>query len=191
LPEGDIVENHLVKDFMIPISEYATVVLGTSLANALIALEKAQEAHTSNKYQHRAILVLDDTGDVVGKIGQLRALQAIEPQNDFNEKIKEIGKYNFSKEYIAQLRDKYRSKEPILKKEALKIIANKKVEEFMQKPKAGSFVSVDRNLDEAIHKLAAGRLQSLLVTRNGKIVGVLRMADVFSVVSQEIKALEG
>ena len=73
----------------------------------------------------------------------------------------------------------------------MKIIANKKVEEFMQKPKAGSFVSEDRNLDEAIHKLAAGRLQSLLVTRNGKIVGVLRMSDVFSVVSQEIKALEG
>ncbi len=88
-------ENHLVKDLMIPISEYATVVLGTSLADALIALEKAQEAHTSNKYQHRAILVLDGTGDVVGRIGQLRALQAIEPQNDFNEKIKEIGKYNY------------------------------------------------------------------------------------------------
>ena len=184
-------ENHLVKDFMIPISEYATVVLGTTLADALIALEKAQEAHTSNKYQHRAILVLNDSGDVVGKLGQLRALEAIEPQFDFNEKIKEIGKYNFSKEYIAQLRDRYRSKEPILKKEALKIIANKKVEEFMQKPKAGSFVSEDHNLDEAIHKLAAGRLQSLLVTRNGKIVGILRMADVFSVVSQEIKALEG
>lgn len=109
-------DSHLVKDLMIPISEYATVALGTSLADALVALEKAQEAHTSNKYQHRAILVLDDKGAVVGKIGQLRALQAIEPEYDFNEKIKEIEKYNFSEEYLAQLRDRYRSEEPILEK---------------------------------------------------------------------------
>lgn len=183
-------DSHLVKDLMIPISEYATVVLGTGFADALIALEKAQEAHTSNKYQHRAVLVLDNNGDVVGKIGQLRALQAIEPKYDFNEKIKEIEKYNFSEEYLAQLRDRYRSEEPILKKEALKIIAKKKVEEFMQKPEAGSFISEDSSLDKAVHKLAAGRLQSLLVSRSGKIVGVLRMADVFAVVFNEIKVLE-
>ncbi len=183
-------DSHLVKDLMIPISEYATVALGTSLADALVALEKAQEAHTSNKYQHRAILVLNDKGAVVGKIGQLRALQAIEPEYDFNEKIKEIEKYNFSEEYLAQLRDRYRSEEPILEKNALGIIAKKKVEEFMQKPKAGSFVSEDCSLDKAVHKLTAGRLQSLLVSRAGKIVGVLRMADVFSVVFHEIKVLE-
>ncbi len=183
-------DSHLVKDHMIPISEYATVVLGTSLADALTALEKAQEAHTSNKYQHRAILVLDNNGDVVGKIGQLRALEAIEPKYDFNEKIKEIKKYNFSEEYLADLRDRYRSEEPILKRDSLQAIAKKKVEEFMQKPKAGSFVSEDCSLDKAVHKLAAGRLQSLLVSRSGKIVGVLRLADVFAVVFHEIKVLE-
>jgi len=189
-PSGGSMENHSVKDLMIPISEYATVVLGTSLADALDALEKSQKAHTANKYQHRAILVLDDNGDIVGKIGQLRALKAIEPRYDFNDKIQELKKYNFSEEYISQIRDRYRSEEPILDKEALKIIARKKVEEFMQKPKAGSFVSEQSTLDTAVHKLAAGRLQSLLVTRNKKIVGVLRMADVFSVVFHEIKVLE-
>ena len=183
-------KNHLVKDLMIPISEYATVILGTSLADALTALEKAQDAHTSNKYQHRAILVLDDNGDVVGKIEQLRALQAIEPKYDFNEKIKEIRGYNFSEEYLAELRDRYRSEEPILEKKALRVIAKKKVEEFMQKPEAGSFISEASSLDKAVHKLAAGRLQSLLVSRKGKIIGVLRMADVFAVVFHELKVLK-
>ncbi len=183
-------KNRFVKDLMIPISEYATVVLGTNLADALTALEKAQDAHTSNKYQHRAILVLNDSGDVVGKIGQLKALQAIEPEYDFNEKIKEIRGYNFSEEYLAELRDRYRSIEPILEKKALRVIAKKKVEEFMQKPEAGSFISEDSSLDKAVHKLAAGRLQSLLVSRRGKIIGVLRMADVFAVVFHEIKILE-
>ncbi len=183
-------ENRSVKDIMIPISEYATVTLGTSLEDALVALEKAQNAHTANKYQHRAILVLDNDGHVVGKIGQLRALEAIEPKYDFNDKIEELKKYNFSAEYLAQLRDRYRSEEPILEKKALMVIARKKVEEFMQKPDPGSFVLEHCSLDRAVHKLAAGRLQSLLVTRDGKITGVLRMADVFSFVFHEIRVLE-
>ncbi len=183
-------ENYSVKDLMIPISEYATIVLGTTLADAVTALEKSQKAYTSSKYQHRAMLVLDNNGNVVGKIGQLRALEAIEPEYDFNDKIAEVKKYNFSEEYLAQLRDKYRSKEPILKTEHLKIIATKKVEEFMQEPRPGEFVAENCSLDTAIHKLAAGRHQSLLVTRKEKIIGILRMADVFATVFREIRALD-
>jgi len=184
------VENSSVKDLMIPISEYATVVLGTALADAVTALEKAQEAYTASKYQHRAILVLDNNGNVVGKIGQLRALEAIEPKYDFNDKIEEIKNYNFSEKYLAQLRNKFRSEEPILKTENLKVIATKKVEEFMQKPSPGEFVAENCSLDTAIHKLVAGRHQSLLVTRKEKIIGILRMTDVFAAVFHEIRVFD-
>jgi len=184
------VEKYSVKDLMIPISEYASVTMGTTLIDAVTALETAQEAYTSSKYQHRAILVLDNNGDVVGKIGQLVALEAIEPDYDFNEKIAEIKNYNFSEEYLAQLRDKYRSKEPILQTEHLQVVAAKKVEEFMQKPKPGEFVDEQSSLDTAIHKLVAGRFQSLMVTRDEIIVGILRMADVFAAVFQKIKNLD-
>ena len=179
-----------VKDLMVPISEYATVALGTTLADAVTALEEAQEAYTASKYQHRAILVLDNNGNVVGKIGQLRVLEAIEPEYDFNDKIEEIKNYNFSEEYLAQLRDKYRSEVPILKTEQLKVIATKKVEEFMQKPRPGEFVAEDCSLDTAIHKLVAGRHLSLLVTRKEKIIGVLRMTDVFAAVFHEIRVFD-
>jgi len=183
------VENCSVKDLMIPISEYATVVLGTTLIDAIVSLEKAQTAYASSKYQHRAILVLDADNNVVGKIGQLSALEAIEPEYDFNEKIEEIKKYNFSEKYLAQLRDKYRSAEPILDAESLRVIAGKKVEEFMHKPSPGELVVEDCSLDTAVHKLVAGRHQSLLVTRDKKIVGILRMADVFATVFQEIRTV--
>ena len=76
-------KNNRIKDLMVPISEYATVVVGTSLIDAIQALEEAQEKYTANKYQHLAILVLNQDGDVVGKISQLRALKAIEPEFDF------------------------------------------------------------------------------------------------------------
>ncbi len=183
-------EKYSVKDLMIPISEYASVTLGTTLIDAVSALEAAQDAYTSSKYQHRAILVLNNNGDVVGKIGQLVALETIEPEYDFNEKIAEIKNYNFSEEYLARLRDKYRSEEPILQVEHLKIVATQKVEEFMQKPLPGELIDENSSLDTAIHKLVAGRFQSLLVTRDQVTVGILRMADVFSAVFHKIKNLD-
>ena len=45
----------------------------------------------------------------------------------------------------------------------------------------------DASLDEAIHQLIMGHHQSLLVTRGEKIVGVLRLTDVFAAVFHTMK----
>jgi len=67
---------------MVPLAEYATVSEDATLYEAVLALEKAQESfedkHT--RYSHRAILVLDKEGDVVGKLSQLDVLKALEPK---------------------------------------------------------------------------------------------------------------
>jgi CBS domain-containing protein len=184
------VENHLVKDLMVPISEYATVVVGTSLIDAVRTLEQAQEAYTMSKYQHRAVLVLDESGRVVGKISQLRALKAIQPDFKSNAEIEQLKEFNFSNNYIAQLRDLYSSHGKIMSKHSLREASTKKVEEFMQTPSPGEYVSENCSLDTAIHRLVAGTHLSLLVTRNEKIVGVLRISDVFAAVFHKMTALE-
>lgn len=45
-------------------------------------------------------------------------------------------------------------------------------------------------LDQAIHQLIMGKYQSLLVTRNGDIVEILRLVDVFREVFEQIKVCE-
>jgi CBS domain-containing protein len=182
--------NYLVKDLMVPISEYATVRIGTTLIDAVRALEKAQEAYTTSKYQHRAILVLDDEDRVVGKVGQLRALKAIDRQFDCSEEIEEVRKFQFSDSYVAELRDHYRKEGQVMTTETLQRVARQKVEEFMQKPTPGEFVAEDAGLDTAIHKLVVGTHLSLLVTRQKKIVGILRIADVFAAVFHEMETIE-
>jgi CBS-domain-containing membrane protein len=182
------VENILVKDLMVPISEYATVEVGTSLMDALSALEQAQTKYTKGKYQHRAVLVLDKSGNIVGKISQLRALEAIEPEFEFLEHIEEIKKFKFSEDYIAEFRETCRAKDQIIDSTSLKAAGLKKVEEFMQAHSAGEYVSEDSDLNSAIHKLVSGRHLSLLVSRDDKVTGVLRVADVFASVFG--KALE-
>lgn len=183
-------KNFQVKDLMVPISEYATVTIGTSLIDAVKALEKAQEAYTTSKYQHRAILVLDEDGKIVGKISQLRALKAIESDFKSSSDVEQLKKFNFTDTYIAQLRDLYRSHGKVMSKHSLREASIKKVEEFMQAPTPGEYVSEDSSLDTAIHKLVAGTHLSLLVTRNEKIIGVLRISDVFAAVFHEMTALE-
>jgi CBS-domain-containing membrane protein len=183
-------KNYLVKDLMVPISEYATVVIGTSLLEAIRVLERAQDAYTISKYQHRAIIVLDHYGHVVGKISQLRALKAIEAEFDFTDELEDIHKFKFSESYVTQLRDKYRSRVKIINEETLREAAGKKVEEFMQMPTPGEFVAEDCILDTAIHRLIAGRHLSLLVTKDEQIIGILRISDVFAAVFHEMMTLE-
>ena len=183
-------ENILVKDLMVPISEYASVTIGTSLGDAIKALEQAQENYTLSKYQHRAILVLDESGHIVGKISQLRALKAIEPESKSNSEVEQLKKFNFSDTYVAQLRDLYRSHGRIMSKESLRKASAKKVEEFMQTPSPGEYVSENCSLDTAIHRLVAGTHLSLLVTRKEKIVGILRISDVFAAVFHKMIKLD-
>lgn len=177
-----------VKDLMVPISEYATVMVGTSLLDAILALEKAQEEYTSSKYQHRAVLVLDHDKKVLGKISQLRILKAVETRYDLDNELDTLSSFKFSEEYIAGRRENYRLQGPILTKESLDTAAKKKVEEFMQQPTPGEFVSEESSLDLAIHRLVAGTHLALLVTSGEDIVGILRIADVFSSVFNEMRA---
>lgn len=72
-------KNYKVKDLMVSLSEYATVSEDATLFEAVLALEKAQEAFEKNRYTHRAILVRGKSGDIIGKISQLDVLMGLEP----------------------------------------------------------------------------------------------------------------
>ena len=95
-------KSYTVKDLMVPLSEYATVAEDATLYEAVLALEEAQEnfedKHT--RYRHRAILMLDKNGTVVGKLSQLDVLKALEPK--YQEKVegKESHRLGISKSFM-------------------------------------------------------------------------------------------
>jgi len=174
---------------MVPISEYATVPEGSTLFEAVLALEKAQEQFDHTKYQHRAILILDKENRVIGKLSQLDVLRAIEPRNEHTEKIDDISRFGFSKNFIHALRDKHRL-EGVLMDSICDVAMKIKVEDFMQAPSEGEIVDEKASMDTAIHQLVMGTHLSLLVTRGEKIAGILRMSDVFAAVFHAMKRCE-
>jgi CBS domain-containing protein len=176
----------IVKDLMVPLSEYATVPEGSTLYDAVLALEKAQEKFALTRYHHRAVLILNRENRVIGKLSQLDVLRALEPKNEAISQFLDIGCYGFSPTFINRLREQHRLAGGIVK-DIRRKAASLRVEDFMQAPSQGEYVEEDTSLDTAIHQLVAGTHLSLLVTREKEIVGILRMSDVFSAVFHTLR----
>ena len=178
-----------VKDLMVPLSEYATVSETATLYEAVLALEEAQEKYEDKhtRYSHRAILILDKGGQVVGKLSQLDVLRALEPKYKKMLEGKGLQRYGFTKEFEKSLLEDYHLFAGPLD-DICRRAGEQSIKEFMYAPTEGEYVSEDASLDVAIHQLVIGRHQSLLVTRNDKIVGVLRLTDVFAAVYHNMKA---
>jgi len=183
-----IVKTYSVKDLMVPLSEYATVTEEATLFEAVLALEEAQEnfedKHT--RYRHRAILILNKDGHVVGKLSQLDVLRALEPK--YQEMIQGEGlhRFGFAKEFEKSILEEFHLFASPLD-DICRKAGEKNVKEFMYTPGEGEYVSEDATLDVAIHQLIIGHHQSLLVTSSKKIVGVLRLTDVFAAVFHKMK----
>ena len=179
-------ENFLVKDLMVPLSEYATVPEGSTLFDAVLALEKAQEEFDHTKYKHRGILILDKQKRVVGKLSHLHALRALEPADDGGQSFQELDQFGFSAQYIRNLK-KMRRRQAAPLTDLCKKAAELKVEDFMHIAVEDEFIDHEATLDMAIHQLVQGNLLSLLVTRDGNTIGILRLADVFAAVYHTLK----
>jgi CBS domain-containing protein len=183
-----------VKDLMVPLSEYATVSEDATLREAVAALRKAQVEFDKTRDRHRAILVFDKKNKIVGKISQLDVLHALEPKYGElgdSSPLSRFGmaRYGFSPKFIKNLMTQFNLWDKSLE-EACRIAGKLKVKSIMYSPTQGEFVQENASLALAIHQLLMGHHQSLLVTRDKDIVGILRLTDVFREISGMFEALE-
>ena len=177
-----------VKDVMVPLEEYATVGEDSSLYEAVLSLEEAHERYRKDRYKHRAILVYDKNKNVVGKLSQLDVIRGLEAGYKQLE-LKGISHSGFSPEFIRALIKQHGLWSKPLE-EICRKAPNIKVKEVMYTPTEGEYVKEDATLDEAIHQLVMFKHQSLLVTSGKKIVGILRLTDVFMEVCEVMKACQ-
>ena len=181
----------VVRDLMVPLEEYATVFEEATLFEAVVALEQAQERLDRNKYKylHRAILIYDKTNNIVGKISQLDVLRALEPKYGEMGDQQSISRLGFSQKFLQSLREQFGLLDRPFD-EACRKAAQEKLIKFMHAPTEGEYVPEDATLDVAIQRLVMGHHQSLLVTKGGEIVGILRLTDVFMEIFRLMKLCE-
>jgi CBS domain-containing protein len=178
-----------VEDLMVPIEEYVTIHEEATLYEAVKALEKVQEEQDRKRYHylHRAILVLNKNRKIVGKISQLDVLMALEPKYKAMGDMRNLARSGLGLEFIKSMFEKYALCElPFT--DMCSNAADLKVKDCMYTPGEGEYIELDTSLCEAIHMLVVGHHQSLIVTKAGEIVGILRLTDVFKNVFQTMES---
>jgi len=172
-------EGYTVEDLMVPLAEYATVSSGCTLQEAVLALEKAQEEFDHSKYRHRSVLVLDINDHVIGRLNHLDALRALIPQQQNISGMGDPARFGFSNHFIRKLHQQ-RLQQAISLEQLCKNAREFKVEEYMRAPNNDEFILHTSGITTAIHQLVQENLRSLLVRKEKKIIGILRLTDIFS-----------
>ena len=178
---------HPIDKIMVPLAEYATVSEDATLYEAVMALEQAQAKFDPRRYPHRAVLVLDARRNVVGKISQTDVLRALEPKYETLLASESLAHTGMTRSFLTSLMEKYNLWGGAMH-EICKKAASQHIKDFMRPLGDGEYIDVAATLDEAIHQLVVGGYQSLLVRREGAIVGLLRLTDVYAAVSETIKS---
>jgi len=173
-----------VKDLMVPLGEYAVVSENATLLEAVHALEHAQKNLPTGRQPYRAVLVSDENGRIVGKVGQLTLLRALEPRYDVIENLESLSKAGVSEEFVSLMMEHYRFFQEDLV-DLCSRAGGRLVRGLMQ-PVAQS-IDENASLPEAIHSVVVGQTLSILVTRGSEVVGLLRLSELFDEVTAQMK----
>ena len=177
--DKDVRQLPKVMELMVPIDDYATVSHTANLKEAMKALENANKVHGDQPYRHRALLVLDDEGCVIGKLSQMDIMRAMEPKYSAIGSNVGLSRLGFSSKFIKTVQDQFGLWEGSLQ-EVAEVLGRTKVTDVMYKPADHQRVKETDTLTTAIHQIVMGQHQSLLVIRGEQVVGILRSTDAFN-----------
>jgi len=165
-----------VRDIMIPISEYATVKHDTMLADAIMTLEKTREKTIGKKDRYRAVLVVDDKNKIIGKVGYLSFLKAMEPNYNKLKMEDALMRVDLHSDFIDDLMENFN----LWQEDFLDICnrANTVLVTEAMKP-VDEHIDAGASLVDAMHKLIVWNTLSLLVKEKVTIVGIIRLSDVY------------
>ncbi|MFH1845014.1 MAG: CBS domain-containing protein [bacterium] len=169
-----------VRDIMLPLGEYVVVTEGTSLFDALLALEVARSRRPPHSPRLWAVLVADKSGHIVGKLGMRAFLAALEPKYETLGDLDQLNQAGLSPDFLESILDNYRFWQD--DREDIRRRANTlHVCQAMQPIHIS--IGPDASLAKAIHLFVMWNTLSLLVVEDDRAVGILRLSDLFQHVS--------
>ncbi|RJR36100.1 MAG: CBS domain-containing protein [Desulfobacteraceae bacterium] len=173
---------------MIPLSLCARVGEETTLHDAIgVLFDTHQELQSP--YKSRVLLVFDRKNHLVGKVDPLDLIAGVEDGYRRIGDIKSISHMGYTREFMKMMIDSHRLWQDPLS-DICRKAATRKVGDIMSKPAPEEFVNEEDSLAEAMHRLALGHLPYLIVTRDEKVSGILRMDDIFGKICDEIRKCE-
>lgn len=172
-----------IKDLMVSLSEYAVVDESATLQEALVALEKSQDNLPPGRARHRAILVRDRRGEIVGKVHYFAFLRALAPERKAMGEAALMDRAGVSDD----IRNSSMRMLDLLTGDLMNVCErarNVSVRDIYTS--ATTHIDEEAPLSDAVSAFLSAQAQSLLVTRGTRTVGVLRLSDFFDELSGQI-----
>lgn len=172
-----------VEEIMLPLSDYAVVEEDATIRDALEALKESQEKLPPDRQPHRAILVKDRSGKIIGKLHHFAFLRALVPERRPRGSIDWMDRAGVEED----LWDSSLKTLDFLTADLVDVCqrARHMVVRDVFTPTRVS-ISSNAPLSDAILAFLSYQTLSLLVTQAGKTVGILRLSDLFEELAAQI-----
>ena len=171
-----------VKDIMLPLSDYAVVDEDATVLEALKSLQRSQEKLPPDKQPHRAILVKNRHGEIVGKFHHFAFLRALAPERKAMGTLALMDRAGVADD----LRDSSMKMLDFLTADLMDVCERARNVAVRDVYTTTISIPEDAPLSDAISSFLKHQTLSLLVTRQGKTVGILRLSDLFEELARQI-----
>jgi CBS domain-containing protein len=182
-----------IGDLMLPVGDYASIHEDASILEGILALREAQQREFEDdptRHRDRAVLVQDAHGEIIGKLSMWSIIGCLEPNYERvvggAASSKAASRVGSARIMIGEMMESSH-----LWRNRLRTIADESahltIKDLLHAPRKKELIDEGASMEKAIHQLVAGHFMSLLVTREGRIVGILRLVDVFDAVSRMIR----
>lgn len=172
-----------VKDIMLSLSAYAVVEEDATLLQALQALQESVAKLPSDRQPHRAVLVKNRRGEIIGKVHYFAFLRALIPDRKSMGSLSVLERAGVGDD----LRDSSMRMLDLLTGDLVDICErarNVKVRDVYTSATVSILESAP--LSDAIAMFLSHQTLSLLVRRRDETVGILRLSDLFDELSAQI-----
>ena len=161
-------------DIMVPIDEYPTVDSSATVLDAATLLAESRSNSEQGKQPYQAVLVADKNGKIIGKLGQLAFLRALEPRSQVASDKDTLKKAGVS-EAIMQTALDHMSVLQRRMSEMCLMAKTMSVQNVMHPFK--EHIDVDAPICDVIHQMVEWQTLSVLITKHDHPVGLIRLSD--------------
>ena len=167
-------DNKTAGDLMVPLDQYPVIDVSATVLDAVLLLNESRRTMESGRQPFQAVLVADEKGRIVGKLGQLAILKALEPSRRLFDQ-RDLNKAGVSESIVKAALDQIRAFQNEFSdmcKGAAALPVSSAMHPFKE------HIDIGISIREVIHYMVEWQTLSILVTENNQPAGLVRLSDV-------------
>jgi hypothetical protein len=175
-----------IRELMRPVEQFPRISDRSFFHEAMLALQKADEAFQSGTARQRILLVEDGAGRIIGKVTPMDVVRGLEPKYDRVDSLGDDIRYGVP-QVVQSMKEELRHwQEPL--DDLCRKAAEVQVATFMNKPEPNQTVNIDEKMDNILHTFVTSRRNSLFVAENNAIIGLLRFSDLYAAICKVVQS---